>query len=293
MSEDYGSWKCCQLKQELARRRAKTTGTKVILVERLRAYDRNQDFSSSVTHILPEEVPMPTWPDQGSFRTLTPDAQNQFPPLLEEHLTQYVVNRQGSDHQSVNDLKALKKGRLVAEDSVAALSWYFNQNFVFISATVNASMKKRLSYIVRSVLLPTGEVQNSHCECPGGMGPHGTCKHVVAVLLVCVSFKSSGLVKIAKSCTETLQNFHRPKRAHTGSPVRCEKLKSAKEDDDDDPRPEFLRNRPEYSDQVMMKVINFSFHSGIDVAFRYMGARADTSSAALDHDYFDRDFRTY
>ena len=42
-----------------------------------------------------------------------------------------------------------------------------------------------------------------------------------------------------------------------------------------------------------MKVINFSFHSGIDVAFRYMGARADTSSAALDHDYFDRDFRTY
>jgi len=217
-----------------------------------------------------------------------------FPPILEEHLIQYIINRQGINRQNVNDLKAYKKGKLVAESSVAALSWHQEDRFTFLSGSVNASMKKSISYAVRIVIEETGEVQNSHCECPGGVGPHGTCKHIVAVLLVCLSFKITGQLKVAKSCTETLQNFHRPKRSHAGSPVRCEKLgKKISEELDDDPRPVYMRNRPEYSDQVMMKVINFSYHSGIDVPFRYLGERADMAAAALDHDYFNRDFRTY
>ena len=73
MSDDYGNWKLTQLKLELSKRGARLTGKKAALVERLRAYDRNQDFSTSVTHILPEEIPMPAWPERVVFRTITPD----------------------------------------------------------------------------------------------------------------------------------------------------------------------------------------------------------------------------
>jgi len=294
MADDYGTWTCPKIKLELAKRGARTTGTKTQLVERLRAYDRNQDFlTSGVVLITPDDLKMPAWPHEGAFRSMMEDQKNSLPPLLTEHLQQYVVHRQGLDKKSTNDIKALKKGKLVAEDSVAALSWYSDQNYSYISGVVNASMKKKVSYSVKVVLEQSGEVRNSHCECPGGIGPHGTCKHIVACLFVLADFRSTGVLKVTKSCTETLQSFHRPKQLHSGSPVKAENLGGKVNKADDDPRPVFLRNRPEYTEQVMMKVINFSYHSGIDVALRYMGLKADLSAAAADHDYLQRDFRTY
>ena len=294
MSDDYGSWKCIKLKVELAKRGARTTGTKLVLVERLRAYDRNHDFSSVNTfQDLPEELPMPDWPNSVVFKTITAEHRESLPPILSEHINQYVIHRQAADHQSIGDLKAIQKGKLVAEDSVAALSTFQDENFTFLSGTVNASMKKRLSYSVKLVIQQSGEIRNSHCECPGGMGPHGTCKHVVAVLLVVSDFKTTGKVTISKSCTETLQSFNRPKQAHNGSPVKAENLGSKLEEEDDDPRPAHLRNLPGYSDQVLMKVVNFSYYSGIDIAFRYMGPKADMTSASRDHDYLKCDFREH
>lgn len=34
----------------------------------------------------------------------------------------------------------------------------------------------------------TGDILNSHCECPAGRGPHSTCKHVAAVALMLSKF---------------------------------------------------------------------------------------------------------
>ena len=245
MSDTYGNLTCNRLKEELSRRGAKTTGTKSALVERLRAYDRNQDFSTSSNVILPESLPMPEWPDSVVFRTLTLDQSEDLPPIKKEHLQQYVVYRQGCDHQSVSDIKAISKGKLVAEESVEALSLHKQSELTFFTGRVNASMKKRISYSVKIILQETGEVRNSHCECPSGMGPHGTCKHVVAILMVIINFKETGKISISKSCTETLQSFHKPKRLHTGSPKKAENLGNGIPDDvDDDPRPQKYRNRP-------------------------------------------------
>ena len=155
-------------------------------------------------------------------------------------------------------------------------------------------MKKKLSYAVKVILEQTGEVRNTHCECPGGMGPHATCKHVVSVLFVLIHFISTKEIVISKSCTETLQSFHQPKRFHLGSPVKAENLGEKKlNTDDDDPRPIWLRNRPQFNDEVKMKVINFSYYSGLDISFKYLIPKADLNSAAQDHFYLDRDFRTY
>lgn len=37
-----------------------------------------------------------------------------------------------------------------------------------------------------------GEIVNSHCECPAGKGPHGSCKHVAAVSFILSLLKEEG-----------------------------------------------------------------------------------------------------
>ena len=125
MSDSYGSLSSGQLKIELARRGARTTGQKAELVERLRAYKRNQDFNSGTGEItIPEDLPMPNWPSAVVFKTVTVDHHELLPQTKSEHLHQYVIHRQGSDQQAVSDIQAIKKGKLMAEDSVAALSMF-------------------------------------------------------------------------------------------------------------------------------------------------------------------------
>jgi uncharacterized Zn finger protein len=57
---------------------------------------------------------------------------------------------------------------------------------------------------------------NSHCECPAGKGPHGTCKHIAAVLLMLIDFVTTGEIEVEKSCTDNLQTFHKPKNYYSG-----------------------------------------------------------------------------
>ena len=64
-------------------------------------------------------------------------------------------------------------------------------------------MKKRVAINYKLRLnAQTGDIINSHCECPAGKGPHGTCKHIAAVILLMTEFVEEGRVNVAKSCTE-------------------------------------------------------------------------------------------
>ena len=63
----------------------------------------------------------------------------------------------------------------------------------------------------------SGDPINSECECPAGKGPHGTCKHLAAVLFVMLEFSNDGVLKVRKSCTENLQTFNRPTSFFTGT----------------------------------------------------------------------------
>ena len=81
MEDNLGTLNCIKLKLELSKRGAKTTGTKAVLVERLRAYDRNQDFSSNSAISMPEDIPMPMWPDNVVFKTITIEHCENVPPI--------------------------------------------------------------------------------------------------------------------------------------------------------------------------------------------------------------------
>lgn len=111
------------------------------------------------------------------------------------------------------------------KNAVCAISFFQSETRRgFFMGIVNAAMKKNVSYNIKLLVESHGEVQNSLCDCPAGDGPHATCKHVVATLLVISHFVKSGELYITKSCTETLQTFQRPRVLHSGSPVKAENL---------------------------------------------------------------------
>jgi hypothetical protein len=56
----------------------------------------------------------------------------------------------------------------------------------------------------------TGDPLNSHCECPAGRGPHGD------VCLMIEDFTVNGKIRIAKSATENLMSFNKPKSSYRG-----------------------------------------------------------------------------
>lgn len=195
----------------------------------------------------------------------------------------------------MQDIAAVKKGDKLAENGVEALSFFENSSdsIFFFMGIVSAAMKKSVSYNVKLVVSKTGEVLNSHCECPSGIGPHGSCKHLTATLIVLATFVKDGELRVVKSCTETLQTFQKPTKLHQGSPIKAENIGKGLSLDDSDPRPKCFRNRPCYQDDVRNLTVNFALRSGLDVAMRYTFPKANLSSAILDHDYLSLPFTQY
>jgi hypothetical protein len=114
----------------------------------------------------------------------------------------------------------------MSKDAGLALSFLHpsGQDAIFFSGIVGAEMKKQVTYNVKLVVGVNGEVKNSHCECPAGQGPHATCKHITCILIILHKFVESGELRVAKSCTETLQSFKKPRRMHDGGPIQADKL---------------------------------------------------------------------
>ena len=210
-----------------------------------------------------------------------------LPKIRVSQVEGYFTYRQACDKQGTGDAKSLQKGTALMEAGrIDACSIHRNTEGIFFTGIVKAAMKKKVSYNYRVKLDIQGEPENSHCECPSGKGPHGTCKHIAAVMLMLQKFVSSGEVLVQKSCTETLQTFHKPKRFHDGSPVKAEDLGGAgKKAKLEDPRHEEDKNNPSYQAHVYNTVVNYVASSNKDLVIRYLYPKADLQQAALDHDY--------
>ena len=81
-------------------------------------------------------------------------------------------------------MKAIKKGKdLEKGQKVHACSLSVQSPNIYLTGIVGAMYKGHVTYWFKLQLHKyTGEVMNSHCECPGGKRPQGTCKHIAAVL---------------------------------------------------------------------------------------------------------------
>ncbi|XP_062616798.1 uncharacterized protein LOC134278502 [Saccostrea cucullata] len=140
-------------------------------------------------------------------------------------------------------------------------------------------MKNKVTYNYKLRLeKQSGDILSSHCECPAGKGPNGTCKHLAAVMVMLERFTGLGeLTGIEKTCTENLMMFNKPKTSHKGSPVKVEHLSRKRKSESilDDPRPEKRRNMEGFEDRVRNILINYTAKSSADIAYRYLFKGAD------------------
>ncbi|XP_064607957.1 uncharacterized protein LOC135472402 [Liolophura sinensis] len=188
----------------------------VWLLCRLEAYGRNNNFQG-VPVLLPEPT-IPDWPVSG-FKQLMPVHKLQLPKIRRALVESYFEIRMAMDKRAMSDLKAIQKGEaLLDSQRIDACSVHITQKDVHFSGMVRAAMKKKVSYNYKLRLDgQSAEILNSHCECPAGKGPHGTCKHLAAVLLMLCKFMQHGEINIRKTCTENPQTFHQPSALHSGA----------------------------------------------------------------------------
>lgn len=266
-----------------------------VFANSLESYDRNDNFRN----VVPEPVSQPLailWPSSG-FRQLTHQTQKEIPEITADGIKEYFLLRIACDAQHTGDIQALHKGKLLLESHrVEVCSVLCSNEDSFFTGIVRAAMKKKVSYNVKlKVSSRTAEIMNSDCECPAGKGPHGTCKHVAALLGMLEVFTRTGDLLCRKSCTDKLQTFHHPHKAYDGSPLKMHTLRKRKRtnDNDDDPRPSKYRKWAGYGQFVNNLTTNYCFHSGKQVAFRYLNPKADLQAAMLEHDYTLLPFAEY
>lgn len=169
MASEISSFTVNQLKQELRKVGARLGGKKADLVQRLKDYQRNQNFRDPDLDI-PAVNPMPIWPEATSFHSLTLNDQGLVPKIREEHVQQYVVLRQVLDRGPNYDHAAFMRGRKMM-GSVRALSIGLIDGVCYTSSIVSAEFKD-VSYTSRIILHTSGEVLNSDCDCPTGKKKH-------------------------------------------------------------------------------------------------------------------------
>ncbi|XP_048244174.1 uncharacterized protein LOC124137475 [Haliotis rufescens] len=187
-----------KLKTELRCRGATTRGKKIDLIERLESYDRNNNFCHSEDDIkLPEPIRFESWPVTG-FKQLMPLHKDSLPPLASSDVEAYFRYRLAVDNEETGDLKAIEKGHQLLESNHVLACSVVIHHHAYFSGLVSAAMKKKVSYSLRIIIAECGEVVNTHCECPAGKGPHGTCKHLASVLLMLSQFKSTGVIATGK-----------------------------------------------------------------------------------------------
>jgi len=173
---NYGSWTVPELQAELRCRSVRVSGRKAELVERLQGLDAiHMKGASPSLPPLPPSAPSSPWPEAGSFRTMTNnDSKDNLPDVTERLIEQYVLYRQANDYGANHDVSAMKEGQRLFQDKVQAMSQCTWQERFFFCGTVEAAMKKHVSYSIKISLSKVGEVLLSSCECPAGMGPHST-----------------------------------------------------------------------------------------------------------------------
>lgn len=83
-----------ELKKELSKRGAWTTGRKAELLERLQAYERNKNFNGSEQNFLPP-IPFQFF-IEGPFKSLTLKHRNLLPRTIVPSVKEYFVFHQAN-----------------------------------------------------------------------------------------------------------------------------------------------------------------------------------------------------
>ena len=165
------------------------------------------------------------------------------------------------------------------------------KGYTFVRMQVRAEMKKTVTYDTDIQLDPDGTIIACQCDCTAGMGPEAHCKHIRTVLYGLLQFTSHGYIHVELSCTDQLQSFHRPKKIHTGSPVKADNLKIVKDASNVifDPMEGLVdETDEEYATRVRNLSINYASCSSDRIPILQTYMPANPVGVDLDHCYLGR-----
>ena len=274
---DYGTWTLARLREECRKRKARISGKKSQLVERLESYDRNDNFSRSENVAASFEMDVP---DSTLYKDLHGDVQ--IPSVTKESLQTYL--------NLVNKVMDSKAKNMYTETYLLYVR-FAKTDDVYIKARCAAEMCKRLTYEIDISLDKNGVILECQCDCGAGMGPSAHCKHVCAVIFGLMDFSANKCLNVRASCTSKLQTFHHTKQ-FTGSPLKASELRIAKNENRSnssfntafDPRPEDMRKRPQYQAEFRNTCVNFASTSP-SMPVTQLYPPANPYAVAHDHDY--------
>ncbi|KAK2143126.1 hypothetical protein LSH36_874g00015 [Paralvinella palmiformis] len=132
-SKDYGEMTIPLLKQELRLRKAKLSGKKHQLIERLESYDRNDNFGHQLVHAEQFNINVP---EQSGYKDI--NSETQMPTVTEEQVKIYM-DLYGQDLKE--NSKAMYTSKFLRSIRLAS-----QKENVYICGRVSAEMYKKCIY---------------------------------------------------------------------------------------------------------------------------------------------------
>lgn len=262
---DYRKMTVEQLKNELRKRGAKLSGRKGELLERLEAYDRNNNFGYNE----PENVEKMVVPEKLQYKDV--NASSVVPAVNERMVDEFFyeceVNKISDTAKRMYENKFLQFIQVCGK---------------YVKGCVAAEMRKKVSYCV-DLKIEDDSITETQCDCAVGAWPSAHCKHVMVVILALLDFAKKKECMTYDTCTSVIQNFHKPKKRHAASPLRCEKLSKKSLIRGEIPAPTDLNKLSEID--LHNKIKNFCSLGSGKMAFSQILAPANPSAAMTDHDY--------
>ncbi|GBP98123.1 hypothetical protein EVAR_90271_1 [Eumeta japonica] len=99
----YSTWNVEALKAKLRERGASLKGRKADLIERLEAYDRNQNFDA--VQAEENDDPKMVLPDNDAYLDI--NSSMKLPPITKEHITLYFLQIQEIERETCGSEKIL------------------------------------------------------------------------------------------------------------------------------------------------------------------------------------------
>ncbi|XP_014675869.1 PREDICTED: uncharacterized protein LOC106815860 [Priapulus caudatus] len=245
---------------------------------RLEAYNRNDNFSGSSDLVTDKNDFKMTLPAHTCFKDVTSSA---LPSV--NHLT----IREAIAYLDLSGSTLASGHRLYDSRFLRFLRWAQDGNMTCYTGQCRAEMRRTVCYNTHIKIDTNGEVMETECECPAGMGPNAHCKHVQAVLLAVIDYTGGEQPNLELSCTEVLQSFHKPRRLHNGSPAKASTLKVTKQPLalNFDPRPQKYRKLACYPAHVKSLTLNYAANTHNQVPLLQTIGPANIYAVDKDHDY--------
>ena len=130
-------------------------------------------------------------------------------------IVEYFVTRTVSDGRLSADFKSINKSalNLFRCGHVQNIEISSDETNLHMRANCLPEMRKdRVYKLLLTMKRTTLDVISAQCGCPGGKGPHATCKHIAALCYGFQNFCEHQSMPDYLTCTQQLQQWNKPRQ---------------------------------------------------------------------------------